>query len=98
MDVTFKGYSPRINGYIGKENFERFKVATTFDYPYFPFKSTELDGNKLMHGLMKIYLPRKSMVFIQGCMRGFMPRNQSLFLRSILPSNLVKIWINMKGV
>ena len=46
MDVTFKGYSPRINGYIGKENFERFKVATTFDYPYFPFKSTELDGNK----------------------------------------------------
>uniref|UniRef100_UPI004026D7A5 DEAD/DEAH box helicase n=1 Tax=Prevotella sp. TaxID=59823 RepID=UPI004026D7A5 len=47
VDVTFKGYSPRINGYIGRENFERFKVATTFDYPYFPFKSTELDGNKI---------------------------------------------------
>lgn len=47
VDVTFKGYSPRINGYIGKENFDRFKVAATFKYPYFPFKSTELDDKKI---------------------------------------------------
>ena len=47
VDVTFHGYSPRMNGYIGKENFERFKVATTFEYPYFPFKSTELDDKKI---------------------------------------------------
>ena len=26
VDVTFRGYSPRINGYIGKANFDRFKV------------------------------------------------------------------------
>lgn len=48
VDVTFRGYSPRMNGYIGKENFDRFKVATTFEYPYFPFKSSELDGKKIV--------------------------------------------------
>lgn len=41
VDVTLKGYSPRMNGYIGKENFKRFLVAQTFDYPYFPFRTTE---------------------------------------------------------
>ena len=47
VDVTFHGYSPRMNGYIGKENFDRFKVVTTFEYPYFPFKSAELDDKKI---------------------------------------------------
>ena len=41
VDVVFKGYSPRMNGYIGKENFERFLVTQTFDYPYFPFRTIE---------------------------------------------------------
>lgn len=41
VDVVFKGYSPRMNGYIGKENFRRFLVTQTFDYPYFPFRTTE---------------------------------------------------------
>ena len=41
VDVVFKGYSPRMNGYIGKENFKRFLVTQTFDYPYFPYRTTE---------------------------------------------------------
>ena len=31
LDVCFHGYSPRINGYIGKNNFDRFKITTDFD-------------------------------------------------------------------
>ena len=31
IDTTFRGYSPRMNGYIGKNNFDRFKVVTKFD-------------------------------------------------------------------
>lgn len=52
VDVTFCGYSPRINGYIGMSNFERFKVQKEFKYPYYPFKSvdqTEEDLEKWMH-------------------------------------------------
>lgn len=41
VDVVFKGYSPRMNGYIGKANFERFLVTQTFNYSYFPFRTTE---------------------------------------------------------
>lgn len=48
VDVTFCGYSPRINGYIGKDNFDRFKVKTEFDYPHFPFKSSESNDNELI--------------------------------------------------
>lgn len=47
VDVTFRGYSPRINGYIDKNNFDRFKVATKFDYPYFPFKTSEIEDKKV---------------------------------------------------
>lgn len=42
LDTTFHGYSPRINGYIGKGNFDRFKITTDFDYPYFPYKSGDM--------------------------------------------------------
>ena len=41
VDVCFYGYSPRMNGYIGKNNSDRFKVTKEFKYSYFPFKSTE---------------------------------------------------------
>ena len=41
VDTSFCGYSPRMNGYIGRENFERFKIQTEFDFPFFPFKSAE---------------------------------------------------------
>ncbi len=44
VDVTFRGYSPRMNGYIGQNNFDRFKVTTEFDYPYFPFKTSDIDA------------------------------------------------------
>lgn len=42
VDVTFCGYSPRMNGYISQENFDRFKVRTEFNYPYFPFKTGQI--------------------------------------------------------
>lgn len=47
VDVTFCGYSPRLNGYIGKDNFERFKVQKEVKYPFFPFKSAEQNNEEL---------------------------------------------------
>lgn len=41
IDAPFCGYSPRMNGYIGRENFDRFKIQTEFVNPFFPFKSAE---------------------------------------------------------
>lgn len=42
IDAPFCGYSPRMNGYIGRENFDRFKIEKEFVNPFFPFKSTDL--------------------------------------------------------
>lgn len=47
VDTTFYGYSPRISGYIGEANFVRFKVKDEFEFPFFPFKSDELDRKKI---------------------------------------------------
>jgi len=41
VDVAFRGYSPRMNGYLGKANFDRFKISKEFDYPFYPFRSDE---------------------------------------------------------
>ena len=30
-----------MNGYIGRENFDRFKIQTEFVNPFFPFKFAE---------------------------------------------------------
>lgn len=59
VDVTFCGYSPRTNGYIGKNNFDRFKVKTKFNFPYFPFKSSEIEEENL-----KVWM-EKSLVSIK---------------------------------
>lgn len=48
IDTTFCGYSPRMSGYIGKSNFDRFKVKTELNYPYFPFKSDSLCEGKVL--------------------------------------------------
>ena len=53
VDVTFCGYSPRMNGYIGKENFIRFRVARDFAYPFFPFKSSENEEEALSKWLLE---------------------------------------------
>jgi len=53
VDVTFRGYSPRINGYIGKANFDRFKVVNEFTYPFFPFKSSEAKDDKIVEWLLQ---------------------------------------------
>ena len=47
VDVTFCGYSPRMNGYIGRDTFQRFKVKEELQYPCFPFKSTEKNEKKI---------------------------------------------------
>lgn len=96
VDVTFKGYSPRINGYIGKENFDRFKVATTFEYPCFPFKSTELDDKKIAAWIDGNLSSQKEHGVYTGLHERVYAQNRFLFLLSILHSNLVKIWINMR--
>lgn len=53
VDVTFHGYSPRINGYIGKANFDRFKVSDEFTFPFFPFKSSESGDEKIVEWLLQ---------------------------------------------
>lgn len=47
VDVAFRGYSPRMGGYIGRNNFNRFRIATSFTYPCFPFKLAELDDQAI---------------------------------------------------
>lgn len=47
IDAPFCGYSPRLNGYIGRENFDRFKIRTEFVYPFFPFKAAEQTEEKV---------------------------------------------------
>lgn len=42
VDTVFKGYSPRIRGYVSAQNFARFKVGDKIHYPYFPFKSDKM--------------------------------------------------------
>lgn len=39
VDTLFKGYSPRMDGYLSKANFERFRVPkeNSFAFPYFPY-------------------------------------------------------------
>lgn len=49
VDVTFCGYSPRIDGYIGRTNFDRFKVQTEFEYPHFPFKTDNKNEEELIN-------------------------------------------------
>lgn len=64
VDVTFCGYSPRMNGYIGKANFDRFRVTKEFTYPFYPFKSTENDEEVLSAWLLDNFdAQRKSGVF-----------------------------------
>lgn len=48
VDVTFRGYSPRMNGYLGKANFDRFKTTKVFDFPLYPFRSDEPSEKKIM--------------------------------------------------
>ena len=48
VDTPFCGYSPRMSGYIGRENFDRFKIQTEFVIPLFPFKSADLKEKNVM--------------------------------------------------
>lgn len=42
VDTVFKGYSPRMNGYISANNFSRFIVGSPLHFPYYPFNSADL--------------------------------------------------------
>lgn len=38
VDTNFRGYSPRMRGYVSKTNFERFKIMSEeLKYPFFPY-------------------------------------------------------------
>lgn len=38
VDTKFRGFSPRMRGYVSKTNFERFKITTDeLIYPFFPY-------------------------------------------------------------
>ena len=60
VDVTFCGYSPRINGYIGRANFDRFKVKTEFTYPPFPFKSDYQNEEELLKWIAENFEEQKN--------------------------------------
>ena len=53
IDTPFCGYSPRMNGYIGRENFDRFKIQTEFDIPFFPFRSADQTEKEVMEWIEK---------------------------------------------
>lgn len=53
IDAPFCGYSPRMNGYIGRENFERFKIQKEFANPCFPFKTAEQTEEEVMDWIEK---------------------------------------------
>ena len=53
IDTPFCGYSSRMNGYIGRENFDRFKIQTEFVNPLFPFKSADLTEKDAMEWIEK---------------------------------------------
>lgn len=53
IDTPFCGYSPRMNGYIGHENFDRFRIKTEFVNPYFPFKAAEQTEEEVMEWIEK---------------------------------------------
>ena len=64
VDACFCGYSPRINGYIGKTNFNRFKIKKEFKHAYYPFKSTEHTEKDLVNWISKNFEEqRKNGVF-----------------------------------
>ena len=47
VDTVFAGYSPRITGYIGAENFARYKVDVQVTYPMFPFKTRDINAEAI---------------------------------------------------
>ena len=59
IDAPFCGYSPRMNGYIGRENFDRFKIQTEFVIPLFPFKSANLTEKNVMEWIEKNLFDQK---------------------------------------
>ena len=60
IDAPFCGYSPRMNGYIGRENFDRFKIQTEFVNPFFPFKSAEQIEENVTEWIEKNLLNQKA--------------------------------------
>lgn len=53
IDAPFCGYSPRMNGYIGRENFDRYKIKKEFDIPPFPFKSADQTEKEVLEWIEK---------------------------------------------
>lgn len=48
VDICFRGYSPRMNGYIGQTNFDRFKITKELNYALYPFKSAESSQDEIL--------------------------------------------------
>ena len=61
VDTTFCGYSPRLNGYIGKENFDRYKIIENIEFPYFPYKSSELTQEQVDVWISKSLIHQKEL-------------------------------------
>lgn len=53
VDTLFRGYSPRISGYISKENFDRFKIDTSEELriPLFPYPKRQ---QKTSNGIKEV--------------------------------------------
>lgn len=46
VDTVFKGYSPRITGFISKHTFSRYKVGEKINIPHYPYRSDNIyDSN-----------------------------------------------------
>lgn len=51
-----------MNGYIGRENFDRFKIKTEFVNPLFPFKSADQTEKMSWNGLRRTSLNKRLLV------------------------------------
>lgn len=49
-----------MNGYIGRENFDRFKIKTEFVNPLFPFKSADQTEKNVMEWIEKNFFEQKA--------------------------------------
>lgn len=49
-----------MNGYIGRENFDRFKIKTEFVNPLFPFKSADQTEKNVMEWIEKNFSEQKA--------------------------------------
>lgn len=75
VDTVFKGYSPRINGYVSAQNFARFKVSDRLHYPYFPYKTDAMDRTSVKEWMAEKLRPQNERGVLSEIARGIFEKS-----------------------